>query len=121
MAWSSLSQCMQEINERVRLANDQNRTAVIIMPAKNVISIGFVLRFGKNNQGATLHACVMGNFDPPWSLEERMLQELKLRLALSTLLFFEGLRAMAATSYGVCCPVRSIDWAERFTARLTGD
>ena len=65
--------------------------------------------------------CVTTGTKPLLSLEERSVYERTLRESLETLLFFEGLRMMVATGYGVRCSVRCMEWAERALARIEGD
>jgi hypothetical protein len=122
---SELQQIIQDINERLRVASAQNRTLVAISTSKikgeETFSMGFVPRIDKNNQEAIPFARPMICNDPPRPLEESFQAQIALRRALSALLFFEGLRRIAADGDGVRCPVRSIEWAEHMRARWEGN
>jgi hypothetical protein len=111
------------LNDSERLANEQDRTVVVLAPSEDKTSISFVPYFDSSKQGVIPFACLSRAATEPANLprEKRILLDYALRRRLSTLLFFEGLRLMAATGSGVRCPVRSIEWGERFIARITGD
>jgi hypothetical protein len=113
-------QRLRGIDERVKLAREQDRSVVALSSPANTILIGFVPRFDKDNQAAMPFTCLMTGKKPHIAPQERDVYEVTLRESLSTLLFFEGLRMMISTGYGVRCPVRCMEWSGQAFARIEG-
>jgi hypothetical protein len=111
------------LNERIRRAKDRNRTVICIETAPNRAEVVFVPLFDKDNQGAFPFPCLMTGERTisPTATEDEIRANLVARKALSTLLFYEGLRLKVLFGCGVRCPVRIMDWPERAWARINGD
>ena len=96
-------QVEQMLNNYVRLASEQNRTLVKVAPPEDNTSIGFMPRVDKHNQGVSPFACISRAENVRASIPPgmRLIDELGLRTVVSNLVFFEGLRIMAATGVRV--------------------